>query len=88
MSGFLIDTNVLSELVRRAEPNARVKQWFETAASDSLYASVLTFAEIRRGIELLPNSKRRVQLEQWLDHELIESFETRLLPVTKAIADR
>ncbi|MDP8979476.1 MAG: type II toxin-antitoxin system VapC family toxin [Acidobacteriota bacterium] len=48
----------------------------------------MTFAEIRRGIELLPDSKRRVQLEQWLDHELIESFETRLLPVTKAIADR
>jgi len=88
VSRFLIDTNVLSELVRRAEPDSRVKEWFEIAAPDSLYASVLTFAEIRRGIELLPESKRRPQLEYWLDHELLEAFETRLLTVTKIIADR
>ena len=48
----------------------------------------MTFAEIRRGIELLPSGKRRSDLEQWLERELVESFENRLLPVTKAIADR
>ena len=51
--------------------------------------SVLTLAEIRRGIELLPPSKRRAQLEQWLENDLLESFDdANVLPVTKAIGDR
>ena len=60
----------------------------KAAAPGSLYASVLTLAEIRRGIEILPASKRRSQLEQWLEGELLESFGTNLLPVTRAIGDR
>ena len=46
MSGFLRDTNVLSEFNRRGDPNSLVKQWLEAADPGSLYASVLTFAEI------------------------------------------
>jgi hypothetical protein len=61
MSGFLLDTNVLSEFNRRGEPDRLVKQWLEAADTDSLYASVLTFGEIRFGVELLPPSKRRTQ---------------------------
>jgi predicted nucleic acid-binding protein len=60
----------------------------KAVAPGSLYASVLTLAEIRRGIELLPISKRRTQLEEWLENELLESFGTNLLPVTRAIGDR
>jgi predicted nucleic acid-binding protein len=60
----------------------------KAAAPGSLYASVLTLAEIRRGIEILPASKRRSQLEKWLEGELLESFGTNLLPVTRAIGDR
>jgi predicted nucleic acid-binding protein len=88
VSAFLIDTNVLSEFSRRGEPDPRVKSWLKAAAPGSLYASVLTLAEIRRGIEMLPASKRRSQLEQWLEGELLESFGTNLLPVTRAIGDR
>lgn len=88
MSGFLVDTNVLSEFSRRGEPDPRVKSWVKAAAPGSLYASVLTLAEIRRGIEILPASKRRTQLEHWLESELLESFDANVLPVTKAIADR
>jgi predicted nucleic acid-binding protein len=88
MSGFLLDTNVLSEFNRRGEPNRLVKQWLEAADSDSLYASVLTLGEIRLGVELLPPSKRRTQLEQWLDRDLPEWFEGRILPVDRSIADR
>lgn len=88
MSGFLLDTNVLSEFNRRGEPAPIVKQWLEAADTDSLYASVLTFGEIRLGVELLPPSKRRTQLEQWLDRDLPEWFEGRILPVDQAIADR
>jgi toxin FitB len=86
VSGFLIDTNVLSEFSRRGEPNPKVKTWLKAAVPGSLYVSILTLAELRRGIELLPPSKRRDQLEQWLEYELIQSFDqANVLPVTKAI---
>jgi len=84
VTGFLLDTNVLSEFARTGEPDQHV--WLKATAEESLFASVLTFAEIRRGIELLPPGKRRTQLEQWQD-DLVASFEMRLFPVTKAIAD-
>ena len=88
MSGFLLDTNVLSEFSRRGELDRWVKQWLEAADTDSLYASVLTIGEIRFGVELLPPSKRRTQLAQWLDRDLPEWFEGRILPVDQSIADR
>ena len=87
MSGFLLDTNVLSEFGRRGEPDRHVDNWLKTSEENLIFASVLTFGEIRRGIELLSAGKRRTQLEQWQD-ELIISFEDRLFPVTKSIADR
>lgn len=89
MRGFLVDTNVLSEFSRRGEPDQRVKGWLKSAASGSLYVSVLTLAEIRRGIELLTPGTRRGQLEHWLESELLDSFEdANVLPVTKAIGYR
>src|ERR1700681_706703 len=88
MSGFLLDTNVLSEFNRRGEPDPLVKQWLETADTGSLHASVLTLGEIRFGVELLPPSKRRIQLEQWLDRDLPEWFGERILPIDQSIADR
>jgi len=89
VSGFLVDTNVLSEFSRRGEPNAKVKGWLKAASPSSLYVSILTLAELRRGIELLAPSKRRDQLEQWLETDLLQSFDdANVLPVTKAIADR
>lgn len=87
MKGFLLDTNVLSEFSRTGDPDQRVDRWLKATAEESLFASVLTFAEIRRGIELLLSGKRRTQLEEWQE-DLVASFEDRLLPVTKAIADR
>jgi hypothetical protein len=82
VSGFLVDTNVLSEFSRRGEPNPKVKNWLKAAAPGSLYVSILTLAELRRGIELLPPGKRRDQLEQWLQTELLESFDdANVLPV-------
>jgi predicted nucleic acid-binding protein len=88
MSGFLLDTNVLSEFNRRGGPDQRVKRWLEAADTDSLYVSVLTLGEIRLGVELLPSSNRRTQLEQWLDRDLPEWFESRILPIDQSIADR
>ena len=89
MSGFLVDTNVLSEFSRRGEPDPKVKSWLKAAAPGSLYVSVLTMAELRRGMELLASGKRRDQLEEWLEGELLQSFEdANVLPVTKPIGDR
>lgn len=88
MSGFLLDTNVLSEFNRRGEPNPLVKQWLEAADPGSLYVSVLTLAEIRFGVELLPPGKRRAQLQEWLEDELPEWFDGRVLFVDDSIAQR
>ncbi|MBX9602624.1 MAG: type II toxin-antitoxin system VapC family toxin [Bryobacteraceae bacterium] len=89
MSGFLVDTNVLSEFSRRGDPNPNVRNWLKSVESESLYVSILTLAEIRRGIELLPPGKRREELERWLEADLIASFPgANVLPVTKNIGDR
>jgi len=87
MSGFLLDTNVLSEFAKVQGPDRRVDEWLQAVPDETLYASVLTFAEIRRGIELLPLGRRRTHLESWREN-LQVSFAGRLLPVTKSIADR
>ena len=85
--GFLIDTNVVSEFVK-PEPSLQVKLGFESAVPDLLFASVITFGEIRLGIDDLPVGRRRAALEQWLEVGVPEWFQANLLPVTKSIADR
>lgn len=87
MSGFLIDTNVVSEFIK-PQPDSQVIRWPEAADPESLFASVITFGEIRLGIEDLAPGKRRTDLEQWLDQGLPDWFEEHLLPVTKTIVDR
>ena len=59
MSGFLIDTNVLSEYNRPGGPDAGVKRWLETTDRRSQHVSVITLAEIQKGIELLAEGKGR-----------------------------
>lgn len=88
MSGFLLDTNVLSEFNRTGPPDEHVKQWLDAASEDSLYVSVITVAEIQFGIELLPASKRRAELEQWMEREFSSRFAGRILPVDADIVTR
>jgi len=89
VTGFLLDTNVLSEFSRSAiPPNPQVKRWMESVDPELLFTSVLSIGEMRKGIELLPPSKKRSELEQWLDSDLNGWFGDNLLPVTKAISDR
>ncbi len=87
MSGFLLDTNVLSELVK-PKPNPRVVQWVNQAQEETLYLSVLTVGEIRKGVALLPQSPKRARIESWLERDLQERFYHRILPITDRIADR
>lgn len=88
MSGFLIDTNVLSEYNRPGGPDAGVKRWLETTDRESQHVSVITLAEIQKGIELLAEGKRRVQLEQWLKQDLEAWFSGRVLSVNRQVAAR
>ena len=84
---YLIDTNVISELAR-PKPAKDVLLWFDGIPSDALNISVLTLGEIRKGIEQMPDSARREKLRVWLEHDLIEWFSNRVLPVDIAVSDR
>jgi predicted nucleic acid-binding protein len=86
-NGYLIDTNVISEL-RRREPEPRVLAWFEQRPAAQLYLSVLTLGEIRRGVERLAAGERQEALRTWLEAELPAFFSGRLLPVDAAVAQR
>jgi predicted nucleic acid-binding protein len=87
VSGFLLDTNVISELVK-AKPETKVMTWIEATDESLLYLSVLTLGEIRKGIAFLSHSTRRVALEAWLDHDLALRFADRILPIDQPVADR
>jgi toxin FitB len=87
VSGFLLDTDVISELVRR-KPQAKVTAWVEATDEMLLHLSVLTVGEIRNGIVSLPNASRRMALGAWLDGELAIRFANRILPIDQAVADR
>jgi len=87
VSGFLLDTNVISELVK-PKPEPKVTRWIESTEESLLYLSVLTIGEIRKGITLLPRSARRIALEAWLDHSLALRFANRILPIDQMVADR
>jgi toxin FitB len=87
VSGFLLDTNIISELVR-PKPEPKVKAWVAATDEDLLYLSVLTLGEIRKGIASLKNASRRVTLEAWLDGDLAVRFTRRILAIDPAVADR
>jgi hypothetical protein len=85
--GYLIDTNVISEL-RRREPEPRVVQWFERRPAGQLYLSVLSLGEIRRGVEKLEAGERQRALRTWLEQDLPAFFAGRVLPIDGAVAHR
>lgn len=87
MSGFLLDTKVISELVR-PKPELKVAAWIEATDEHLLFLSVLTLGEIRKGVMSVKDASRRVVLEAWLDSDLQLRFAGRILPVDEAVADR
>ena len=82
---MLLDTNVLSELLR-AQPHPEVLAWFAEQPADSLFVSAVTQTEMLLGARLLPRSKRRQQLETALDTMFREDFAGRVLPFDSAAA--
>lgn len=87
MSGFLLDTNCISEMVR-SKPEPRVLEWMSAADESLLYLSVLTLGEIRKGVAGLPQGKRRTQLETWIELDLQARFSQRILSIDAPVADR
>jgi predicted nucleic acid-binding protein len=82
--GFLLDTNVPSELTRPL-PDPRVAQWLEDTDGDLMYLSVISIGEVSKGFTVHPERHRRASLRQWLENELRPWFEGRILPITEAI---
>jgi len=83
---FLLDTNVVSEWVKpRPAPN--VVSWLAEVDEDRVFLSVVSFAEIRRGIELMPVGQRRERLETWLTEDLAMRFEDRILSIDQHVAE-
>ncbi|MEO0854611.1 MAG: PIN domain-containing protein, partial [Cyanobacteria bacterium J06648_11] len=80
MKGWLLDTNIISEL-RKRQCHPAVKAWSEAQQPQSFYLSVVTIAEIRFGIEHTSKPELKQELAQWLDEELRPWFSDRLLPI-------
>jgi predicted nucleic acid-binding protein len=87
VSGYLLDTNVISELTK-LQPESKVVSWFQATGEELLYLSVLAIGEIRKGINFLPRSNKRVLLESWLANDLVLRFAGRIIEVNLDIAER
>ena len=83
---YLLDTNVISEWTK-PRPDPAVVAWLGAADEDTLFLSVLAFAEIRLGIELLPEGRKRARISQWLDRDLAARFEGRIIGIGRDVAE-
>lgn len=84
MSGWLLDTNVISEL-RRPRASARVRSFIASQRLEDLFVSTVTFAEIRFGIEAVGDPIRRSELNDWLLHRVRPMFDQRVLEVSEDV---
>jgi predicted nucleic acid-binding protein len=84
VTGWLLDTNILSEL-RRPKPKAEVVSFIASKPLDLLFVSTVTFAEIRFGIECVADAARRAELNNWLAHKVRPMFEQRVLAVSEDV---
>ena len=84
MTGWLLDTNILSEL-RKVRPERRVTSFIASRPLDDLFVSAVSFSEIRFGIERAPDAVRRASLHDWLTHRLRHMFAGRILPTSEDV---
>ena len=77
---FLLDTCVISELVSK-RPDPGVVQWIDDVGEEKIYLSAITVGEIKKGIEKLPNSRRKSALTGWLEDDLLTRFRNKILPI-------
>ncbi len=82
---FLLDTNVVSEMVK-PRPDPGVVRWLMEIDEDRVFLSVVTLAELRFGIARLPAGRRRSSLQAWLQGELLPRFAGRILTIDSEVA--
>jgi predicted nucleic acid-binding protein len=84
VKGWLLDTNVISEL-RRPRPSVRVRDFVAAQPLEQLFISTVTLAEIRFGVDALGDPIRRAELGDWLQHHVRPMFEQRVLEVSEDV---
>ena len=82
---YLLDTNVISELVKR-KPNPGVVSWIDEQDESALFLSAITFGELQKGIEKLGDESRAEQLQTWVNQDLAKRFDGRILPIDLNVA--
>ncbi len=82
---FLLDTNIVSETIKQ-RPNPNLIQWLNVNHADDYAISVLTYGEIKKGIELLKDSKQKSKLMLWFENEVNNWFADRIIEIDKGIA--
>lgn len=82
---FLLDTCVISEFAK-PKPNGRIVAWLKRQPERSLYLSTVTVGEIQYGISRLPLSKRREALQAWLETDLMQRFQRRIVGIDVSVA--
>ncbi len=82
---YILDTCIISELVKR-KPDRGVINWVEECMEETLFLSVLTIGEIQKGIAKLTDKGRKASLQSWLDSQLMERFDGRILTITEEVA--
>jgi len=86
VTGYLLDTNVVSALRKRSQGDDDLRRWFSSHQDDEFWLSVLVVGELLRGVELIARRDARV-LREWLE-SIREEFADRILPITIAISER
>jgi predicted nucleic acid-binding protein len=83
---FLLDTNVVSEWVR-PRPDEKLVAWLAEVDEEQVFISVVSFAELGRGVDLLPAGRRRDRLADWIADDLAARFDGRVVDVDRRVAD-
>jgi len=84
---YLLDTCLISELIKNP-PNKNVLTWISDIPESSLFLSVLTIGEIHKGIEKLPQSKKKDRLHKWVNSDLLERFKNRIIDLDLAVVTK
>ncbi|MBA3285742.1 MAG: type II toxin-antitoxin system VapC family toxin [Nitrosopumilus sp.] len=84
---YLLDTNIVSETIRK-QPNSHVIEWLRLIDNKDIYISVLTLGEIRKGVEKLDKNEKRDKILIWLENDLYQWFQGRILNIDYKVADK
>jgi toxin FitB len=77
---YLLDTCLILELAK-SEPNKTVLEWVLSENETNFYVSVLTFGELHKGIEKLPESRKKEELRIWVENDLSRRFHNRIIAI-------